>query len=176
MAVDGKLEQEFAAPIKNSFREIITKAVCGTGKQNFHYTEVLSIPVGRIPTSILGSSVTRLKLTEPLVTEIAGDGTKNVRVSGTFDLNVWYAYNNDQATDVAKDTIKFTELISIDDITESIIGQVDARAVLVKSPQCHKAIITENNQIQVDVELGIYAEIIGETKVFVQVYSDSDND
>ena len=174
MAVDGKMEQEFAAPTKNSFREIITKAVCGTGNQNFHYTEVLNIPVGRIPTSILGSSVTRLRLTEPLVTEVNSDGSKSVRVSGTFDINVWYAYNNDQATDVAKDTVKFTETIAIEAISENIMGQVDARAVLVKSPQCHKTIITENNQIQVDVELGIYAEIVGETKVFVQVYSDNE--
>lgn len=174
MAVDGKMEQEFAAPTKNSFREIITKAVCGTGNQNFHYTEVLNIQVGRIPTSILGSSVTRLRLTEPLVTEINSDGSKSVRVSGTFDINVWYAYNNDQATDVAKDTVKFTETIAINAISENIMGQIDARAVLVKSPQCHKTIITENNQIQVDVELGIYAEIVGETKVFVQVYSDNE--
>jgi len=170
--VDGKLEQEVNAPAKFSFREIITKAICGTGKQNFQYTEHLTIPVGRIPTSILGSSVTRLKLTEPLVTEIAGDGKKNVRVSGTFDINVWYAYNDDQATDVAKETTKFTEVIPITDISENIIGQVDARAVLTKTPQCYKTVITEKNQIQIDVELGIYAEIVGETKVFVQVYSD----
>lgn len=175
MAVDGKLEQEYAAPTKNSFREIITKAICGTGNQNFHYTEGLNIPVGRIPTSILGSSVTRLRLTEPLVTEIAGDGKKNVRVSGTFDINVWYAYNNDQATDVAKETVKFTETIPIADISENIMGQIEARAVLTKAPQCHKTMITDNNQIQVDVELGIYAEIVGETKVFIQVYSDIDN-
>ncbi len=173
--IDGKLEQKEAAPAKISLREIITKAVCGTGNQNFRYTELLTIPVGRIPSSILGSSVTRLKLTEPLVTEIAGNGKKKVRVSGTFDINVWYAYNNDQATDVAKETVKFTEVIPITDITNNILGQVDARAVLIKAPQCHKTVITGNNQqIQVDVELGIYTEIVGETKVFVQVYSEGE--
>jgi len=172
--VDSKLEQEVAAPMITSFREIITKAICGTGKQNFRYTEYLTIPVGRIPSSILGSSVTRLKLTEPLVTEITGDGKKNVRVSGTFDINVWYAYNDDQATDVAKETVKFTEVIPITEITENIMGQVEARAVLVKPPQCHKSVITDTNRIRVDVELGIYAEIIGETKVFVYVYPDTE--
>lgn len=168
--IDGKVEQEVSTVMETSFREIITKAVCGTGKQNFRYTEFLTIPVGRIPTSILGSSVTRLKLTEPLVTEIASDGHKNVRVSGTFDINVWYAYNLDQSTDVAKETVKFTEIIPINDISENIMGQIEARAILTKSPQCHKTLIANNNKIQVDVELGIYAEIIGETKVFVQVY------
>lgn len=172
--VDGKQEQILTAPEKTSFREIITKAICGTGKQNFKYTEILNIPVGRVPSSILGSSVTRLRLTEPLVTEIASDGTKNVRVSGTFDINVWYSYNNDQTTDVAKETTKFTEVIPIEEISENILGQLDARAVLVKAPQCHKTVITAENQIQIDVELGIYAEIVGETKVFVQVYQDLD--
>lgn len=170
--VNGKLEQETAAPSGTAFREIITKAVCGTGKQNFQYTEQLGIPIGRKPNSILGSSVTRLKLTEPLVTEIAADGSKNVRVSGTFDINVWYAYNDDQATDVAKETVKFTEVIPITDITENILGQVDARAVLIKAPRCKKTIIDENNIIRAEVELGIYAEIVGETKVFVHVYND----
>lgn len=174
MAVDGKVEQEYAVPTEGSFREIITKAICGTGKQNFRYTEVLTIPAGRVPSSILGSSVTRLKLTEPLVTELATDGQKRVRVSGTFDVNVWYSYNNDQATDVAKDTIKFTEVIPINEISESILGQIEARAILTKAPQCHKTIILETNQLQVDVELGIFAEIVGETKVFVQVYSESE--
>ncbi|PKM80340.1 MAG: hypothetical protein CVU89_14080 [Firmicutes bacterium HGW-Firmicutes-14] len=174
--ITGKLEHDAAAPLTNSFREIITKAVCGTGKNYFKYTEVLAIPVGRTPSSILGSSVTRLKLTEPLITETAGDGTKNVRVSGTFDINVWYAYNDDQATDVAKETVKFTEVIPISNVSENILGQVDARAVLIKSPQCHKTVITVNNQIQADIELGIYAEIVGETKVFVQVYSETEDE
>ena len=172
--VDCKLEHAIAAPVKTTFREIITKAICGTGKQNFKYTEILTIAVGRKPSSILGSSVTRLKLTEPLVTEIASAGNKNVRVSGTFDINVWYGYNNDATTDVAKDTVKFTEVIPINDMSEDILGQIDARAVLVKAPQCHKTVITANNQIQIDVELGIYAEIVGETKVFVQVYQDTE--
>jgi len=172
--VGGKLEHEMAAPTETSFREIITKAICGTGQRDFRYTEILAIPVGYTPSSILGSSVTRLKLTEPLVTEISGDGSKSVRVSGTFDINVWYAYNDDQATDVAKETVKFTEVISIRELSDNILGHVDARAVLVKSPKCHKTIITENNQVQVDVELGIYAEIIGETKVYVQVYPEND--
>jgi len=172
--IDGTLEHEFTAPSRNSFREIITKAVCGTGQKNFQYTELLTIPGGRVPSSILGSSVTRLKLTEPLVTETTGDGKKNVRASGTLDINVWYSYNGDQATDVAKDTVKFTEIIPISDLDEGILGQVEARAVLVKTPQCHKTVIVENNLIQVDVELGIYAEIVGETKVFVHAYADSD--
>jgi len=168
--INGKVEQ--STPLKTAFREIITKAICGTGRQNFRYTEFLAIPAGRKPSSILGSSVTRVKLTEPLVTEVTGNGTRSVRVSGTFDLNIWYSYNSDQATDVAKETVKFTEAIVMDDIAEAITGQVDARAVLVKAPQCHKAVISENSLIQVDVELGIYAEIVGETKVYVQVYQD----
>jgi len=170
--VNGNLEQEVSAPPTTSYREIITKSICGTGKQDFRYSESLTLVSGRIPSSILGSSVTRVRLTEPLITEISNDGNKSVRVSGTFDLNVWYSYNDDQATDVAKETVKFTELVPIDEISECITGQMDSRAVLVKAPQAHKTIISEANKIQVDVELGLYAEIVGETKIVVQVYED----
>ncbi len=172
--IDGKLEKEVVAAIKPAYREIITKAVCGSGKQDFTYTEYLQVPTGRVPSSILGSSVTRLKLTEPLVTEITGDGKRNVRVSGTFDINIWYSYNDDQATDVAKETVKFTEAIAISEISEGIVGPVDARAVLTKAPYCMKTVAADGNRLKVEVELGMYAEIIGETKVFVQVYDTSE--
>lgn len=168
--VNGNLENEVSVPSTASYREIITKAICGTGKQDFRYTETLTVAAGRIPSSILGSSVTRVRLTEPLVTEISNDDKKNVRISGTLDINVWYSYNDDQVTDVAKETVKFTELVPIDEISECVTGQIDARAILVKAPQATKTVITDNNQIQVDVELGLYAEITGETKILVHVY------
>ena len=172
--IDGKLEKEVVTTVKPAYREIITKAVCGSGKQNFTYTEYLQVSADRVPSSILGSSVTRLKLTEPLVTEITGDEKRNVRVSGTFDINIWYSYNNDQATDVAKETVKFTEAIAITEISEGIVGPVDARAVLTKAPYCLKTVVADGNRLKVEIELGMYAEIIGETKVFVQVYETSE--
>jgi spore coat protein E len=172
--IDGKIEKEVVTTVKPAYREIITKAVCGSGKQDFSYTEYLQVPAERVPSSILGSSVTRLKLTEPLVTEITGDGKRNVRISGTFDINIWYSYNSDQATDVAKETVKFTEAIAITEISEGIVGPVDARAVLTKAPYCLKTVVADGNRLKVDVELGMYAEIIGETKVYVQVYETSE--
>lgn len=171
--IDGKIEKEVVTAVKPAYREIITKAVCGSGMRDFTYTEYLQVPGDRIPSSILGSSVTRLKLTEPLVTEVTGDGKRNIRVSGTFDINIWYSYNNDQATDVAKETVKFTEAIAITEISDGIVGPVDARAVLTKAPYCLKTVVADGNRLKADVELGMYAEIIGETKVFVQVYETS---
>ncbi|GAB4265111.1 outer spore coat protein CotE [Thermincola ferriacetica] len=167
--INGKLEKGENIE-QNYYREIITKAVCGSGQQNFRYVEYLSVPAGRIPSSILGSSITRYRLTEPLKAEISPSGKKTVRVSGTFDINVWYSYNNDQATDVAKETVKFTEIIPIDDISEGIIGPMDARAILTKAPQCIRTLASGQNQIKVEIEMELYAEIIGETKVYVQVY------
>lgn len=163
--INGKLEKE-----QNYYREIITKAVCGSGKQNFRYVEYLPVPTGRIPSTILGSSITRFKLTEPLATETTADGQKAVRLSGTFDINVWYSYNDDQATDVAKETVKFTEAVIINEISGGIIGPMEARSVLTKAPQCIRTMVSGQNQIKVEIEMGLYSEIIGETKVYVQVY------
>jgi spore coat protein E len=172
--IDDKHEKEVMTTVKPAYREIITKAVCGSGVQDFTYTDYLQVPTDRVPTSILGSSVTRLKLTEPLVTEINNDGNRNIRISGTFDINIWYSYNKDQATDVAKETVKFTEAIAITEISEGIVGPVNARAVLTKAPSCLKTVVADGNRLKVEVELGMYAEIIGETKVFVQVYEASE--
>ncbi len=168
--LNGNLEKENNYAEQNFYREIITKAVCGSGKQNFRYVEYIPVPAGRVPSSILGSSVTRFKLTDPLSVEVTPTSKKAVRIAGTFDINVWYSYNSDQATDVAKETVKFTEAIPINDISEGVIGEMDARAILTKAPQCVKTLVSSQNQLKVEIELGLYAEIIGETKVHVQVY------
>lgn len=157
--------------VEHNYREIITKAVCGSGKKDFHYTTFLSLPEGCKPNQILGSSVTRLKLTQPLMADISSGNGLSVRISGTFDINVWYAYNNNQATDVGKETVNFTEIIPITDIFGKRISQLDPRAILVKSPQCIETALEGDNLIRVKVEMSIYAELIGETNVCVQVFS-----
>ena len=163
-------KQDFSLA-ENNYREIITKAVCGTGKKDFHYTTFLSLREGCTPTQILGSSVTRLKLTQPLMADVSSGNGLSIRISGTLDINVWYAYNNNQATDVAKETVNFTEIIPITEVFGKRISQLEPRAILVKNPQCLETVLDGDSLIRVEMEMGIYAEIIGETNVCVQVFS-----
>jgi len=37
----------------------------------------------------------------------------DVLVNGSFDVNIWYSYDNDTKTNVVNDTISYNDLISI---------------------------------------------------------------
>jgi len=151
-------------------REIITKAVCGSGKKYFQYANYLKLPENHIPTQILGTSITQLKMREPAVAPAARQEDTGIRVSGTYELNVWYSYNNSRGTDIAREVIGFEETEPLSEYDSSSISLVEARALVIKAPQCVEAAVERDNRIKVLVELGFFVEIVGETKVRVRVY------
>ena len=87
-----------------NYREIVTKTVLGKAKKTFinHY----SLTPEEKPSTILGCWVINHKF----------DGVqenKKVRIKGTSDVNIWYAYDNDTKTLVSKQTINYDELLKV---------------------------------------------------------------
>ena len=86
----------------SSYREIVTKAVLGKGKKTFTHTHF--IDVGKTPSTVLGCWVINHNFS----------GQKEgstVIVSGSYDINIWYSYENDTKTDVVKETFSYKEKI-----------------------------------------------------------------
>lgn len=94
-----------------------------------------------------------------------------VEVRGRMDINVWYAYNNNSETAVAKDTVSYVEQIPLRDLDPHCLQ--DRREVMVKviqPPHCLDAVIASGGtDIAVRVEKELAAEVIGRTKLFVMV-------
>ena len=87
-----------------TFKEIVTKAVIGKGKKQF--TDNLSLQVTNKPNTILGCWVINHNF----------NGTFSngaVTINGSYDINIWYSYDNDTKTEVLKDTKNYTETINI---------------------------------------------------------------
>ena len=84
-------------------REIITKAVCGKGRKFSTITHTVTPP--HHPTSILGAWI----INHQYEAVKSGDG---IEVIGSYDINIWYSYNKNSQTDVAKETISYVELCS----------------------------------------------------------------
>ena len=163
------LEKNFQVYSKSGYREIITKAVCGTAKKFFRYSQQFPTIDGNIPTQILGTSVTQMKLKEP---EIEAEGSKiGVRVSGIFESHIWYAFNGGKSTDLIRQAIHFEEVIPVNEYDGQILSITDAKATVIKPPQAQDTAITRDGSVKADFELGIYVEVIGETKVLVKVVS-----
>ena len=149
----------------SSYREIVTKAVLGKGKKVFKNNHF--IEVNNNPNNVLGCWVINHNFS----------GTKEgntIVVSGSYDINIWYSYDNDTKTDVVKETFHYKENVNIrekDDVDYS-----DASIIVrsLKDPTCHDVSIDGNKiNYQVEEELGI--ELIGDTKVKILVDDNMDD-
>ncbi|WP_067931284.1 outer spore coat protein CotE [Alicyclobacillus kakegawensis] len=143
-----------------NYREIVANAVCGRGSK-YSQTTYTVRPTNR-PSTIGGCWV----MNHHYDAELVGD---YVEVHGRFDINVWYSYNGNSETAVAKDTVSYVEQIALRDLDaacERDSRQVEVR--VLQSPNCLDATITGNgSEILVRVEKEIGVELIGQTKLCV---------
>jgi len=147
---------------KHQCREIITRAVCGRGRKFSVVTHTVSPP--NHPTSILGAWV----INHQYESARAGEG---VEVTGTYDINIWYSYDNNSQTDVAKETVSYADLISLSYVDpEHRTSTVEVSAEVLQEPNCVEANVSSyGNGVSIRVERAFVVEMIGETKVCVLV-------
>lgn len=143
-------------------REIVTKAVCGKGRKFSQVTHNV-VPPNK-PTSILGAWIINHQY------EAAQSG-ESVDVIGTYDINIWYSYDKNTKTDVAKETISYSEIVPLsylDPKHRTSTEEVSAEAT--QEPNCVEASVSANGQsVKIRVEREFEAEMIAETKVCVMV-------
>ena len=87
-----------------SFKEIVTKTVIGKGKKQF--SDNLSLQVTNRPTTILGCWVINHSFSGEL-------SNNTVIIKGSYDINIWYSYDNDTKTEVFKETKNYTENVNV---------------------------------------------------------------
>ncbi|SFE37603.1 outer spore coat protein CotE [Alteribacillus iranensis] len=151
------------------YREIVTKAVCGKGKKQCKDTHVIKPP--QKPTSILGCWI----INHTYEADRKGD---SVEVIGSYDINVWYSYDDNTKTDVLSDNVTYTEVVPLAMKQKDLISDdVEVIARSVKQPSTVDAVITEKGrEVKVDVEKEFAAEIVGETKVCIQIHPDAEDE
>jgi spore coat protein E len=152
------------------YREILTKAVCGYGVKAFRLERILTIPEGSVPGEVLGCLFTQVSEPEASPPERSGQNVVSVPISGRFDVNVWYSYNNRQGTALAKETVRYTEFIPITEWSSTALGSLEAKARAVQVPECSDVSIVSQNRVRVTVEFSVQAEVIGETKIAIEVF------
>lgn len=142
-----------------AFKEIVTKAIIGKGKK--YYKNSYTIETENEPTTVLGCWVINHKFKG---SEVGG----KIVVDGSFDVNIWYSYDNDTKTTVITKKISYSESVMVRqrESTDSTVRDIVVRSL--KQPNCTNA--KENGKsisIEIEKELGI--EIVGDTKVKVAV-------
>lgn len=148
-----------------SYREIVTKTVLGKGKKLF--TNHYSLTPEKTPSTILGCWVINHKF------DGAFENNK-IRVKGSSDVNIWYSCDNDTKTEVTKQTINYDELLNVQRKNESDIKSNEEVIVRsLKGPVCTKVEI-KDGKIEYDIEKELGIEIVGDSKVKVQVDNEDD--
>lgn len=146
-----------------NYREIVTKAIISKGRKVFTHNN--RIVTKNKPSTVLGCWVINHNFS----------GIKQqdkVIINGSYDINIWYSYDNDTKTDVIKETHNYNETVKMNNENH----EYDNANIIVRSlndPKCVKVdIIDENIKYQVDVELGI--ELVGDVKVKIAVDNELD--
>lgn len=150
----------------SNFKEIVTKAIIGKCKKRL--TSNYEIECEEKPNTILGCWVINHSFR----------GVNNlgkVNVTGNFDVNVWYSYDNDTKTAVCTRKFNYSDVINVPlkdnsklnndcDIIVNALKQPTVTDVKIKSDLVN---------LKIEKELGI--EVVGNATVKVQVEDDYDD-
>ncbi|EHB64533.1 MULTISPECIES: outer spore coat protein CotE [Paenibacillus] len=149
---------------KHQCREIITKAICGKGRKFSTVTHTVTPPNN--PTSILGAWI----INHQYEAVAAGDG---IEVIGTYDVNIWYSYDKNSQTDVAKETVSYVERVPLSYLDpKHRASTVEVSAEATQEPSCVEASVSSNGtSVILRVEREFAVELVAETKVVVKVCS-----
>ena len=103
------------------------------------------------------------------------NGVKNndeIRINGSYDVNIWYSYDNDTKTEVVRETEQYSEVVRMRNRdTDSDDEQIIVRSL--KQPNCVKVEINGNSiDYIIEKELGI--ELVGDVKVKIQADEEED--
>ena len=150
--------------ILSAFKEIVTKAVIGKGKK--YYKNSYTIETEFLPTTVLGCWVINHSFKG---TDVGG----KIVINGSFDVNVWYSYENDTKTTVITKKITYSEAVMVrqKETTDTTTKDIIVRSL--KQPSCTNA--KENGKtinIEIEKELGI--EVVGDTKIKVPIEEEED--
>jgi spore coat protein E len=142
-------------------REIMTKAVCGKGRKFSQVTHIVTPPHN--PSNILGAWI----INHQFEAVKSSDG---IEILGTYDINIWYSYDKNTRTDVAKETVNYVEVVALSYIDPNHRKNTEEiSAESTQEPNCVEANVTADGKVHVRVEREYQVELVAETKVCVVV-------
>lgn len=149
----------------SNYREIVTKAVIGKGKKTS--SDKFTMSTEEMPNTILGCWVINNSFN-------GSNNNGSVLVNGTFDVNVWYSYDNDTKTAVSTKKFSYTDKMNVplkNDSTLDNNSEIIVRSL--KQPTVTNVEV-KDGLVELTIEKEMGAEIVGNTKVRISVEDDID--
>ena len=150
----------------NNYKEIVTKTVIGKGKKTFKND--YEIELERKADTVLGCWVINHNL----------KGIKDgdyIKINGSYDINIWYSYDNNTKTDVVSKKMFYEEKVRVrvkdnsylDDDSEIIIRSL-------KNPMCVD-VFSDDKKIKYTISKELGIEIVGDQKIRIPVSNNEDD-
>ena len=97
----------------------------------------------------------------------------HIVIDGSFDVNIWYSYDNDTKTTVITKTLNYNEEVTVRqrETTDSSTKDIIVRSL--KQPNCISA-KEDGKSIVIEIEKELGIEIVGDTKIKVAVEDDEE--
>ena len=146
----------------SNYKEIVTKAVVSKGKKLF--TTNHSVEVSN-PSTVLGCWVINHNFK-------GSKSNNNIIIDGSYDVNIWYSYDNDTKTDVVKETNKYHEVVHMREVDNIEGEEIIVRSL--KQPNPLKVEI-DGNKINYIIEKELGIELVGDVKVKIETNDEDDN-
>ncbi len=151
-------------------KKIITRAIYGNQIQTFR--NIIRIATGEMETlkDVLSCTVNGAKILNASI-EGRDKNSIKVRVNSEFEIHIWYMTDSD--TNVYKVNAQSSDLIEIVKPGADRFTREEVNAWMKEKPKCIDTTIIsekEGNQVAVQLEYVLEAEIIGETLLNVKVY------
>lgn len=145
--------------------EIITKAIVGKSKTSGSEKFILEPSIE--PDTILGCWIINHKVISKLDLD-----KKEINLDGSFDVNIWYSYNNNIQTIVFTKKIEYKEVLEFF-LNENITNdKLDTIVNCYENPIASDVKILEDKKIQIYISKGIEIEVVGEVKIKVEEEED----
>ena len=107
------------------YKEIVTKAVIAKGKKDFK--DVYTVTTEIEPTTVLGCWVINHNFK-------GYPSAGKIVIDGSFDVNIWYSFDNDTKTNVISKTITYSDTTSVKSKENELTGDT---VVIVRSLKQH---------------------------------------
>ena len=146
------------------YREIMAKTLNGKGKINQVIEKELFI--SNEISKTLGCWIINLK--HEIIRE-----NLDIFVKGSYDIQLWYALNNNQKSEVYNETIEFYEKVNMSYRDLKVIdNEIYTKVYVPKYPSCTSMELDENKKIKLKIEALYYVDTFQEALLVVNCSDD----
>ena len=150
----------------NNYKEIVTKTIIGKGKKTFK--DEYEVTLDKEADTVLGCWVINHDL----------KGIKEgeyIKINGSYDINIWYSYDNNTKTDVISKKMYYEEKVRVK-VKENSEFDNDSQVIIrsLKNPTCID-VSNEDKTIKYTISKELGIEIVGDQKIKIPVSNNEDD-